>query len=106
MADVDLLLPLAMLVPASAIAALILPPVFLAVGRRRLPLASGLYLATVALLVAWVVTGIADMDRADRTGGEGSIFAGAVWLVLALAAATGSIVASLRRSPAVSGAAV
>ena len=94
----------AMLVPTAAIAAVVLPPVLLAVGRRRLLLCSALYAGALACVCLWVVAAIAHMEWADRTGGQGSILAGAEWLVLAGAAATGSIVASLRR-PSVAAAA-
>ncbi|MCA0144528.1 hypothetical protein [Blastococcus sp. LR1] len=91
----------AMLVPASAIAAVLLPPVLLAVGRRRPLLAAGAYLAALAFVAAWVIAANDHMEWADRTGGQGSVVAGGSWLVLALAAATCSVVASLHRSPAV-----
>ncbi|RBY95145.1 hypothetical protein DQ237_15745 [Blastococcus sp. TF02-8] len=97
---------LAMLVPVGALAVVALPPILL-LGRRG-PIASSLllYLASLALLAAWGVAWLADMDRADRTGDAGSMFAGGGWLLLAVAAATASVVVSLRharRAPAVPG---
>ncbi|TFV52965.1 hypothetical protein [Blastococcus sp. TF02A-35] len=96
----DVLLGLvAVLVPASAIAVVLLPPVVLAVGRRRPLLAAASYVAALTFVAAWVVAAVDHMEWADRTGGQGSAFAGSGWLVPALAAAAGSVVASLRRSP-------
>ena len=55
-----------------------------------------LWLAGIALLVAWGAALFADMDRADATGGSGSILHGIGWLVAAVAAATASIVLAAR----------
>ena len=88
------------LVPLSIAAA---PPVVMLV-RRRAPIPAVLvYVAGLGFLAAWVAAGSENIDGADRTGGEGSILAGAQWLAAALLAAGGSIRWALRsqRSKAV-----
>ena len=42
------------------------------------------------MLVDWVAAANAHMDWADRTGGQGDVFARAGWLLGALAAAVGA----------------
>ena len=75
----------------------VVPLITLLTGRRRVVPAGLLYLAALAMLVAYVVTANAHMDWADRTGGQGSILAGAGWLIGAVAAAAGAVYLSLVR---------
>jgi hypothetical protein len=89
-----------LLPPAVAL----VPPIVMA-GRRRWPLpAVALWLLAIGLLVAWSAAASADIDRADATGGEGSIWAGAPWL-FAAAVAGGAAVRTVTRpgGPAVIG---
>jgi hypothetical protein len=81
-----------------ALVAVVLPPVAMAVGRRRLLLAGLLYLATLGMLAAWFAALNADMDWADRTGGAGSAFAGAGWFLAAMAAAAATVPVTSRRA--------
>ena len=81
-----------------ALAAAVLPPVAMAVGRTRLVPAGVLYLGTLTLLAAWFAVVNADLDWADRTGGAGNALAGAGWFLGALGTATGAIVVATRRT--------
>lgn len=67
--------------------AVVVPLVVLVTCRRHVVPAAAWYLATLALLAVWVVEWNADMDWADRTGGQGSAFAGVGWFLGAMAAA-------------------
>jgi hypothetical protein len=87
-------------------AAVVLVPPVVALWYRRLtrtwPL---LYVSALGLLASYGAASLADMDRADRTGDDGSIFAGGWWLVAAVAAATAAcwlVVRSRRPQPATS----
>ncbi|HLM06535.1 MAG TPA: hypothetical protein VK402_15250 [Blastococcus sp.] len=76
-----------------ALVAAVLPPVAMAVGRRRLVLSGLLYLATLAMVAAWFFAMDANMDWADSTGGGGSAFAGVGWFLGALVAAAAATAA-------------
>jgi hypothetical protein len=90
---VALLVLAIVLVPLSVAVA---PPVVMLV-RRRAPLPALLvYVAGLGFLAAWVAGGNENIDWADRTGGEGSILAGAQWLVAAVLSAGGSVWWTLR----------
>ena len=67
--------------------------------RRWRPLPLLLWSAGTALAVVWVLALDADTERADATGGRGSILAGVGWLVTALAAAALSVAATRRGRP-------
>jgi hypothetical protein len=82
------------LVPLSIASA---PPIVMLVRRRAPVPALLLYVGGLGFLAAWVAAGIENIDWADRTGGEGSILAGAQWLAAAVLAAGGSIWWTLRR---------
>ncbi|SFT43466.1 hypothetical protein SAMN05660657_00761 [Geodermatophilus amargosae] len=75
------------------------PVVVMADLRRWRPLPVLLWLIGTALAVAWVRALGADVDRADATGGRGSILAGIGWLVTAVAAAVLSVAAARRGRP-------
>jgi hypothetical protein len=75
----------------------IAPPVVMGVRRRASFPSLLLYVAGLGFLAAWVAAGIEDIDSADRTGGEGSILAGAQWWIAAVLASGGSIWWTLRR---------
>lgn len=77
-------------------AVLLAPPITMLVYRRLAGSAALLYGVAFALLAVWIVAVIAHMDVADRTGGRGSILAGGQWLVAAAAAATASVVLTVR----------
>jgi hypothetical protein len=76
---------------ALPLATVVTPPVMMAVHRRVHPAAALLYLTALVALVAWVVASNAHMEWADRTGGEGSIFAGGEWLLAGVLAASASV---------------
>jgi len=76
---------------AVPLATVLAPPVVMAVRHRLHPAAVLLYLAALGSLVAWVVASNAHMEWADRTGGEGSIFAGGEWLLAGVLAASASV---------------
>ena len=86
-----------------ALCAVVVPLAVLITCRRRVVPAALWYLATLALLAAWVVEWNADMDWADRTGGQGSALAGVAWFLGGMAAA-GMVLflATSRSRPAVS----
>lgn len=102
-----LLLPLALLlVVALPIGVAVVPPVVMAARRRWSPAGVALWLLALGLLAAWMAAGSADIDRADATGGTGSIWVGLGWLAGAAAAAAGSVTTVRRdtRRPASPGA--
>ena len=68
------------------------PPVVMAALRRWSLGGVALWLAGIGLGVA----SLADMDRADATGGSGSIVHGIGWLVAAVAVAAACIVLAAR----------
>ena len=80
----------------SPLAVVGVPPVVMGVRRRWSLLGAALWLAGVALAVAWVAAWLADMDRADATGESGNILSGIGWLLAALGAATASVVLAAR----------
>jgi hypothetical protein len=80
-----------------ALCAVIVPLAILATYRWHLVPAVLLHLATLTLLVTWFVAMNADMDSADRTGGQGHAWAGAGWFLGAMATATATIVVATRR---------
>ena len=80
-----------------ALCALVVPLVVLVTCRRHVVPAAALYLVTITLVVAWVVAANAHMDWADRTGGQGSAFAGIGWFLGAMAAAGGVLVLATSR---------
>ena len=55
------------------LAVAIVPPVLMAASRCWSPAGVALWLLALGLLAAWTAAGTADMDRADATGGTGSI---------------------------------
>lgn len=88
---------LVLLAQGLPVAVAVVPPVAMAASRRWSPAAVGLWGLALGLLAAWVAAASADMDRADATGGTGSILTGVGWLLAAAAAATGSVVTLRRR---------
>ena len=80
-----------------ALCVAVVPPAVIVSLRRRVVPAVLLYLAALALLYAWVAALNANMDWADRTGGQGSALAGAWWFLAALAAAAAAIALSTVR---------
>ncbi len=82
-----------------ALCAVVVPLVVLVTCRRRVLPAALSYLATLAMVVAWVVTVNADMDWADGTGGGGSAFAGIGWFLGAMLAGGGVIHLATCRRP-------
>jgi len=85
-----------MAMPALAVAAVVVPPIVMITCRQRVAPALLLYVAALAMLVAWVSAANAHMDWADRTGGQGSAFAGSGWLLAAVAAAGGALFLATR----------
>ena len=75
---------------------MVAPPVVMGALRRWSLSGVALWLAGIALVIAWGVAVLADMDRADATGGRGSIFHGIGWLVAAVAAAGGCVLPAAR----------
>lgn len=98
MAAVDVILGITvLLMPWTAVSAVLVPPVVMAEqGRWSLP-GVALWLSGVALAMGWVVASFVEMDRVDASGESGSIFSEVGWLVAAVAAATGSVVLAARR---------
>jgi len=80
-------------------AVVLAPVVVMADLRRWRPVPVLLWLLGTALVVAWVRALGADVERADATGGRGSILAGIGWLVTAVAAAALSVAAARRGRP-------
>ena len=81
---------LVMAMPLLALVAVITPLVAMIRSPWGIVPAVLLYLMALGMLVAWVAAANAHMDWADRTGGQGNAFAGAGWLLGALAAAVGA----------------
>jgi len=54
----------------------------------------------LGLLVAWLAAWNANFDWADRTGGQGNIFAGVGCLLGAVAAVVGATALTIGRRPA------
>lgn len=81
------------LVPLSIV---VLPVVVFFVLSRRSISAVVTWALAVLLLAFWFLAGIADIERADATGGEGNIYSGWQWLALAATAAVASSVLSVR----------
>jgi hypothetical protein len=95
---VDLLLaPIVLVWMALPVAVVLVPPITAAACRRVTAPAALLYAAALGLTVAYIAASLADMERADLTGGSGSAFAGGLWLVAAVAAATTATCLSVRR---------
>ena len=88
-----------MLMQPLALGVVLAPPIALAICRRRVV---PLYLVALGLLVAWLAAWNANFDWADRTGGQGNIFAGVGWLLGAVAAAVGATALTIGRRPAAS----
>ncbi len=57
----------------------------------------GVLVLLVRRLVAWGAAASAGIDRADATGGQGSIWTGAHWLLAAVAVAAAAVRTVLRR---------
>ncbi len=75
----------------------VVPPVVMAALRRWSRSGVVPWLAGIALLVAWGAASVADMERADATGGSGSNSHGIGWLVAAVAVAGACVVLAARR---------
>jgi hypothetical protein len=73
------------------------PPIAMAVRRRWSLPGLALWLFALGLLVAWGAAASAGIDRADATGGQGSIWTGAHWLLAAVAVAAAAVRTVLRR---------
>ena len=94
----DVVLPiLVMAMPVAVVASAVTPPLIMGVRRSWSLGGVTLWVVVFPLLAAWVVAGVENMDWADRTGGAGNAYAGAGWLVAAIAAATGPIWLTIRR---------
>jgi hypothetical protein len=92
-----LLVGLALLVVVGLpLAVAVVPPVAMASMHRWPPSAVALWVLGLGLLAAWTVAGATDIDRADATGGTGSLWAGLGWLIGSAVAAAGSV-ATVRR---------
>ena len=87
----------AMLMQPLALGVVLTPPIAVAVCRRRVVPSLLLYLAALGLLVGWFIAWNADFEWADRTGGQGNIFAGVGWFLGAVAAAVGATALTIRR---------
>jgi hypothetical protein len=98
--DVVLVALLVLAQQAVPLALAIAPPVTMLARRRATWPALALYLAGLAFLVAWVLAMNHDMDRADETGGAGSILAGGQWLLAAVLAGAASVWWTIRASRA------
>jgi hypothetical protein len=84
---VDVLLALVLVVwTALPFAVGIVPPIVAATYRRTPAAWAALYVVALGLVGANWYALSENMDRADHTGGGGSIFGGAPWLVAAVAA--------------------
>jgi hypothetical protein len=88
---------LAMLMQPLALGVVLTPPIALTTCRRRIIPTVLLYLVALGLLVAWFSAWNANLDWADRTGGQGNIFAGAGWFLGAVAAAVGATALTIGR---------
>ena len=74
-------------------------PLAVMASRRRWPRgAIATWLTSLGFLALWLVALSSDMDRADATGGSGSILAGAGWAIAAGAAAACSVFIARRRT--------
>ena len=80
-----------LLMQPLALAALVAPPILIAVRRRRVVPGVLLYVLAVGSLVAWLAVGNADLDRADATGAAGNAFAGVGWFLAAMVTAGAAI---------------
>jgi len=69
----------------------VVPPVVMAVSQRWPWPAVAAYLVAVGLLAGSMAAASADIDRADATGGSGSILAGGGWLAAAVLAAAAAV---------------
>ena len=97
MAVVDgALLVVIVLVQGLPVLVVVGPPVVMGALHRWSLSGVALWLAGIALVIAWGAALLADMDRADATGGSGSIFHGIGWLVAAVAAAGACVVLAAR----------
>ena len=103
--EFPLVLPVLLLVQALPVAVAVVPPVVMGVRRGWSVTGVVLWVLALGLLVAWSAAASADMDRADTTGGTGSILAGFGWLLTAGAVAAGSVATVRRdtRRPGVTG---
>lgn len=90
---------LVLLMPWTALAAVLAPPVFMGAERRWSVAGVALWLAAAALGVGWFVATNAEMDRVDAAGTGGNAFSEVGWLLGAVASATASFVLAARRSP-------
>jgi hypothetical protein len=98
------LLVLVMLLVLALPVAVAIAPAILMVSLRRAPASALLlYLASLALVAAFVVAGNENLEWADRTGGAGNIFAGIQWLIAATLTATASSWWTLRPRRATNG---
>jgi hypothetical protein len=93
---------LAILMQPLALGVVLTPPIAVAICRRRVVSSMLLYLAALGLLVGWFTAWNANFEWADRTGGQGNIFAGVGWFLGAVAAAVGATALTIGRRPAVS----
>ena len=94
-----LLFVLAVLMQPLALGVVLTPPVAVAICRRRVIPSMLLHLAALGLLVGWFTAWNGNLEWADRTGGQGDIFAGAGWFLCAVAAAAGATALTIRRRP-------
>ena len=99
--EVVLVVLVMLLVAGVPLAVAIGPLVVMAVRHRWTVPSVGAWLLGLVLLGFWSAAGSADMDRADATGGQGSILAGVGWLVAAVAAAVAAVVLTRRRDSGV-----
>ena len=74
-------------------------PLAVMASRRRWTLGGvATWLASLGFLALWLVALSRDMDRADATGGSGSILAGFGWVIAAGVAAACSVLIARRRT--------
>lgn len=97
--EILLVLVALLLVVGLPLAIAVVPPVVMGAWRRWSPAGLVLWLLALGMLAAWMAAGSADIDRADATGGTGSIWAGVGWLLGAAAAATASAATVRRHTP-------
>ena len=98
MTGTDVVLALVvLLVFGLLVLVVVAPPVVMAGSRRWSRSGVALWLVGIGLLVAWGAAVLADMDRADATGGSGSTSHGIGWLVAAVAVAGVCAVLAARR---------
>ena len=87
----------AMLFVLAPLAVALVPPVVMTTRHRWSLPAVVWWLLALGLLVVQSAVVSGDIDRADATGGEGSIWVGTPWLVAAAVASGAAVRTAVRR---------